>query len=134
MSLNLEVKATHKPKSDLLELQVYVYDQDDQKFHPERIRSGKATLFHAAVGGRQVLGAAAFDRREGTADGCVRVFFLHPRYLQEVSFDVAVEIDGSVTLTKSGVFTILPPPVTETNLVEQPAVNFSSPRLTGKKE
>ena len=136
MSLNLEIKATHKPKSDVLELQVYVHDPDDQRFHPEKINSGKATLYRMLASGRQALGTATFDRREGTASGCVRVMFLHPRFLQGVAFEVTVVIDGSVTLTKEGTFTILPletqgqsggEPV---DIPEQPAI--LSPRLTAK--
>lgn len=133
MALTLEVKATHRAKYDFLELQIYVYNPDEDKYQPQKIRAGRATIYRPlAANDRQVLGYATFDRREGTADGSVRVLFLHPAVLSGVTYDVTVEIDGSLTLTKQGAFQILPPaPPEEIELPEQPLP--VSPRVTATK-
>lgn len=122
MALTLEVKATHRAKTDLLELQVFVYNADEDKFQPQKICTGTATIYKSlAPNERQVLGRATFDRREGTADGSVRVLFLHPAVLNDITYEVVVEVEGSLTLTKQGVFQILPPtPPEGAELPEQP--------------
>jgi hypothetical protein len=122
MALTLEIKASHRAKTDLLELQVFVYNPDDDKFQPQKIRTGTATIYRPlAPNERQVLGRATFDRREGTADGSIRVLFLHPGVLNGVTYEVVVEVEGSLTLTKHGVFQILPPtPPEGAELPEQP--------------
>jgi|MudIll2142460700_1097286.scaffolds.fasta_scaffold00704_8 hypothetical protein len=128
--LQLEVKATHRAKHDFLELQIFVYNPDEDKFQPQRIVTGVATLYRTlGVDERQTLGTATFDRREGTADGSVRVFFLHPLVLNELTYEVRVDIEGSLTLTKQGTFQIQPPPTPDTQeLPEQPLP--VSPRST----
>ena len=132
--LTLDVKASHRTKYDFLELQIFVYNPDDDKFQPQKIRTGTATIYRPlAVNERQVLGTATFDRREGTADGSVRVLFLHPPVLNGVTYEVVVEIEGSLTLTKQGALQILPPPQPE--LVELPEQPLPvSPRLAAESK
>ena len=120
MPLRVECKGTHKPKDDLFWLKIYVYDSQDSHYHPELIQKGTASLYHMVNGLRQDLSTATFDWRDGTGDGCVHVFFLHPLSLEDLHYAVALELTDSLRLTEQGVFVLLPKPMVPTDVTEIP--------------
>lgn len=132
MSLQLTVRANYRESGDVAELLVYLYEDSDKKYHPEKLISGVVDFFSEEDSGVCQIARMELTKYNGNSDGAFRCFLLHPEVIDTLRFKLVMQVEGDIALTKSGSFEFLPAPQVETDLPAQPSIEKPSFVLPGK--
>lgn len=92
MTLHLNAQAFYVVDGDAVVGEVHVFDPDDDKYHPEAVRSGRCDLLYKGT----TIRFTEFDYRYGNSDGVFHVQFSHPSAIDDLAIKVVVTAqDGS---------------------------------------